>query len=73
MGTGGGRIVGHAAPQVVQELLQPRAAVPQFLAPQGQHGVQDPRHLARRQSGLLFLSASQPCSRKKCRSRHRVM
>ncbi len=54
VGAGGGRLAGHAALQAVQDPLQPRAAVPQPAAPQGQHGLQELRHLAQGQAGLFF-------------------
>ena len=72
VGMGGGCIAGRAALQEVQDPYQHRAPVPQPAAKQGQHGVQGLRHLVRGQAGLLFY-ASQPRSRKKCRSRHGVV
>ena len=72
VGMGRGRIVDRAALQEVQDPRQPRAPVPQPAAKQGQHGVQGLRHLVQDQAGLLF-DANLPRSRKKCRSRHRVM
>ena len=73
VGTGGGRVAGRAALQARQDLRQDGASVPQQVAKQGQHGLQGLRHLVQGQAGLLFFSASLPCSRKKCRSMHRVM
>ena len=73
MGAGGGRIAGRAALQARQNLRQSCAPVPQQVAKQGQHGVQGLRHLVEGQAGQLFFNASRPRSRKKCRSRHRVV
>ena len=73
VGTGGGGIAGGAAPQAVLERRQEGTTIPAQAAKQGQHGLQGLRHLVQRQAGLFFLSPSLPRSRKKCRSRQRVM
>ena len=54
MGADGGRIAGHVALQADQEPLQPCAAVPQPLAPQSQHGIEELRHLIQGQAELFL-------------------